>query len=547
MSKENKNNFNKLFTDVISTLSNKEYTTIDFKNKIIELFPSVADIFKISKTELEYIDGNEKFSLLIFDNKENNSEFYKYEENISDSKKIIVKYYPEKNYSFSKTELEYIELLNNTIILLYSKLYADHIINNAYKIDSSIGVANNIGIVEFGMDLKKQGKIENYDAVFLNIKDFKFVSRMVGMKNVNMTLKAFIEEISKEFTKDELIGRLGGDNFFALVKKENVDKFLSKLSNIELNINNQILHIKCRIGIYEMQKNDTVEDGIEGASVALLTVRKQKDNLICFFNDEMRQKLLQVKEITYSFEEALVNDEFDVFYQPKVDINTNRLNGAEALVRWTTQSLPPSVFVPILEQENLIEKLDFYVLNHVCNDINKWIQSGIEPVTISTNFSRNNLKDDNLANNIEDIIKTNDINPNLIEVEITESASVDGLEELIQLINKLKKKKIKVSLDDFGTGYSSLSMIKNMNIDTIKIDKSFIDNFDQEKDEIVIRNIIKMINELKINSIVEGVEQKEQVEFLKEIGCNNVQGYYFDKPLKEENFKERLLNKQYCK
>lgn len=546
MTETNKNNFYRLFTEVISELSNQNYSSTEFKEKLSCLFPKIAKVFNISKVKVKIIEhGKQQSNFILYDDKERIENFYEFKECISDTIQIKVKYYSPEGFSYTNKECEYIDLLSKTIFMLYGKLFAENIINNAYKIDSSIGIPNNIGIMEFGSELSESNKLQNFDAVFFNIKDFKFVSKLVGAENVNETLKTFINEIRKNFVKDELIGRLGGDNFFALIKKERITDFIEKLSNIEININNEPVHIKSRMGIYEMQPGDSVGDGIEGASVALLTVRKQREKLYCFFNDEMRQNLLRTREITYRFEQALENDEFDVFYQPKVDINTGELIGAEALVRWTTQELSPAIFVPILEQENLIEKLDFYVLEHVCNDIKKWESSGLEPVTISTNFSRNNLKDEYLSDNIVSVVKKFDVDTKYLEAEITESATIDGTEELINLIKELKSKNIKVSLDDFGTGYSSLNMIKNMDVDTIKIDKSFIDHFEQDKDKIIITNIINMINQLNINVIVEGVETQEQIDFLRLIGCNNVQGYYFDKPLSESIFEKRLINRNY--
>ena len=228
------------------------------------------------------------------------------------------------------------------------------------------------------------------------------------------------------------------------------------------------------------------------------------------------------------------------------------LCGCEALSRWYAQRLiTPAEFIPILEQEGTIKNLDFYVLETVCRNIREWIDKGIEPVLISTNFSKLHLSDDHFEEHIISTLKKYDVPSKYLELELTELSDYQYFERLVSFVNKMKDEGFKISIDDFGTGYSSMSLVRNLNPDVIKLDKSLIDNVaagDDKKartDRIISRSIIKMAQELGIKVIAEGVETKEQAEFLLKNDCFMAQGWLFDKALDHDEFEKRLVTRKY--
>ena len=250
------------------------------------------------------------------------------------------------------------------------------------------------------------------------------------------------------------------------------------------------------------------------------------------------------KEISNEFHNAIRNKEFVVFYQPKVDLLTRKLTGAEALVRWIRHKtiVPPMDFIPILEREGTICDLDFYVFETACADIRQWLDAGIEPHRISANFSKLHLRNPELANNVLSIVRKHNVPSKYVEVELTESADFDDNAAMMKFVNAMAENGIAVSIDDFGTGYSTLNVLKDYNITTIKLDKSLLDNVGtpNSKDDVIVRNVVKMANELNKEIIAEGVETETQAEYLKSIQCNNVQGFLFDKPLVHDDFQKRL-------
>ena len=215
-----------------------------------------------------------------------------------------------------------------------------------------------------------------------------------------------------------------------------------------------------------------------------------------------------------------------------------------ALVRWKKDGkvIPPMSFIPVLEKDGSICELDFYVFEKVCQDIRFWIDNDMKPVTISVNFSKNHLKNDNFARQIISIIERYNIDSKYIEIELTETACHDDYDKLKSFIDLMKQYEIKVSIDDFGTGISSFGLLKDLKVNVIKLDQSFVRALDQDNinkigsTEIVIKNIINMVNELDMEIIAEGVETREEADFLKKVSCDMAQGYLFDRPLEKESY-----------
>lgn len=540
--------FDKIIREVILNLFQKNLSLKDFELELTELLKRVAPINNTGKIEVVFKTKNksENHRLnVVYDGAEVGEKYFQIDAPIIRNLIANVKCYPIKHYRYTVEDKKNISMLSNIIGSFYGNLMANKEIASAHRFDYELGVFNQVGIIEQGGILEKEEKLSDYAVVLMNLRNFGIVDKLFGSNNYNKVLRKYADKLISLMHSEELLGRITGDKFMLLLKKENVDEFIQEVKDIEIEYSNKKMNIQNYIGVYEVSKNDQISQAFERALVALEMAQKNKKVYYQKFDTDMYVKLLQKKEISYSFLKALKNDEFSVVYQPKVNLNTESLMGAEALVRWKNQKVSPAVFVPILEEENLIEELDFYVLEHVCRDMRNWIDQGINPVTVSTNFSRNNLTDPSLASKIVDVLKKYDIDHKYIEIEITETAGVENYQSLRSFIPELKKHNIRVSIDDFGTGYSSLNLLKDLNVDTIKIDKSFLDNYKLEKNRIVTRSIVQMLRELRISMLAEGVEKKDQVEFLKEIGCLNAQGYFYDRPLKEADYAKRLKHSNY--
>ena len=364
-----------------------------------------------------------------------------------------------------------------------------------------------------------------------------------------MMVQGFLE-------KQGYIARLGSDNFLVLTPKEKLKDFIRFIEGISISVNNkgtvEDVKINVRAGIYETNEETTFGDIMSNSAVALDTARHSRHHDIIFFRQEMLEKAIHDKSISNMFMDSLAKNEFKVYYQPKVDLITNTLCGCEALSRWYAQRLiTPAEFIPILEAEGTIKNLDFYVLEVVCKNIREWMDKGIEPVLISTNFSKLHLSDENFENHIISVLQKYNVPSKYLELELTELSDYQYFDRLVRFVNTMKEAGFKISIDDFGTGFSSMSLVRNLNPDVIKLDKSLIDNVaagDDQKaktDRVISRSIINMAHELGIKVIAEGVETKEQAEFLKENNCFMAQGFLFDKALEHDEFEKRLITRKY--
>ena len=253
---------------------------------------------------------------------------------------------------------------------------------------------------------------------------------------------------------------------------------------------------------------------------------------------------MKKSDLEKDFEEGIKNNEFKIFLQPKFDIKNETIVGAEALIRRKKQDklIMPNEFIKEYEEKGIITKLDMFVLESICIKIKQWKEKNYKLIPIAVNESRKVLYDKNHINDLKYIIEKYEINPNLIELELTETVVVEDIKKAKQAERDVHKLGFVVSMDDFGVGYSSFYMLKNINIDILKIDKSFSEEvINDERGRIILEAIMDMSKKLKIKTVAEGIETKEQVEYLKKIGCDMVQGYYFEKPIEIEKFEEKYL------
>ena len=461
--------------------------------------------------------------------------------------------YPAKGNEFSPEALKDIEFLSSVISALLEHSRLTDLIYQASITDAATGAHNPHYLVQMGNMLEEKGLLPKYTAFFINLKNFKYVNKSLGPERSNSVLKIYAQSAKAFLKEGEIFVRLGGDNFFALIFSERMNDFLNTFVIFPINERKQdselIVQVMARMGVYRAVEGDTFNELMNRSAVALDLGRNVLNKDITLFKPEMMDKVMYQKKVSTSFPRALNDGEFVIYFQPKINLYDNNLHSAEALVRWVHDDriIPPAEFVDILEKEESICKLDLYVFENVCKCIRRWIDSGMRTVRISSNFSKRNLRNHNIVDEILSIMKKYRIDSKYIEIELTEISDYDDYTEFESFIKKLRHNGISVAIDDFGTGYSTMNILKNLGVDVIKIDKSLIDNLENPKkeDEIVIRNIVNMINELSIETIAEGVETPAQVKFLKRIHCPLVQGFLFDQPLTVSDFEKRLKAPHY--
>ena len=393
--------------------------------------------------------------------------------------------------------------------------------------------------------LDKEKSKENQYLLVLDINKFKMINKAYGYKTGDTILNGIGEELEQILGKQSLICRYSNDYFAVLFEyAEDIRKIVNTLvKNIEnLKIDSNVYNLSVNMGIYKLTDADTnISVAMDKAIIAHSASKGDVFDKFHIYDEKMEKELEKESKIEQEMYQALMNKEFKVYYQPKVYVQDEKLYGAEALVRWehNGKMVPPSEFIPLFEKNKFILKLDVYVFEQVCSDMKKWKEKyGKEPV-ISVNVSREHFLDEHFLEKYMLIATKNGINTNKIDLEITESATVEAGIDIIEIMYKMKKLEFLISIDDFGTGYSSLSTLQDMPADILKIDKSFVDRIGKNEKN-MIDYILTMAKELKLTTIAEGVETKEQRDYLLEKECDIIQGYYYAKPMPEEEFEEYM-------
>ncbi len=378
----------------------------------------------------------------------------------------------------------------------------------------------------------------------LDINKFKAFNNIYGYEFCNHILKDLAEKLTTVLPPKHITCRISNDVFASIFHYDGPIKTLLDTifqDTSTLNILNTSVHINLSIGVYNIKPTDTdINKLLDKAYMARAKIKGLYDNNYYIFDDVLEHQLMEEQEIESSMEDALKNEEFVVVYQPKTLTSTEKLIGAEALIRWHKNGtvIPPNKFIPLFEKNKFIMKLDLYIFEQVCKDIASWKETYNYAPIVSINVSKEHFVNENFIDTYVDICHNYHIDPKLIDLEITESATIDEKIDILNVLNKIKEKGFTISIDDFGTGYSSLSMLQNMPIDIIKIDKVFVDKADLNSQKNIINYIMILANRLGVKTIVEGVETKEQVQFVKSLNCDMIQGYYYSKPLSKEDFED---------
>ncbi|GAB6168324.1 EAL domain-containing protein [Clostridium carnis] len=443
-------------------------------------------------------------------------------------------------------------LLTITYIIIYRNKIEKKLEKMAF-VDEVTGENN---LTKFKIDAKKVIKSKGNKKlaiIQLDVDKFKLINEMRGYKIGNEAIKHMSRVLKESLIYNELYCRIQDDLFLILMEYKDDEDIIKRIEEIDNKIHSYSVENKffqgflLAFGVYRIV--DTKIDlnlMIDYAGAARKTVKNNFNNHIAFYDIELKEKLIEEKEMENCMYNALGSGEFKLYLQPKYDMNKNKLIGAEALARWDNPEkgiISPNKFIPVFEKNGFIINLDIYMLKETCRYLRKWMDENIDLIPISINISRVHLNNiEYFLSSIKEIIYIYQIPPNLIEIEITESIIFEDSKILIYALNKLKEIGFKISLDDFGSGYSSLNMLKDIPIDIIKLDRLFLKGkSESEKGKIIISNIVKMAKELNLGVISEGVETIDQANFLKSIGCNLVQGYLYAKPMTVTDFEKKQL------
>ncbi|MEG0132834.1 MAG: EAL domain-containing protein [Clostridium sp.] len=395
----------------------------------------------------------------------------------------------------------------------------------------------------------KNKSTKNYAMIALDIDKFKIINDIYGYKKGNEILKHIALSIETNINKGECFSRVSTDNYSILIEYKNTNEIISKINKITSQVTNYIkgYHIELSFGICIIDNNFLSTTMLyDRAHIARHTVKNRADINYAFYNKDIRDLLLEEKEIENYMIAALEKKEFEVYLQPKYSLQCDEIISAEALVRWNHPKkgmIKPDKFIPIFENNGFIKKLDFYMFEQVCIILNKWKSCKFElnQITISVNISRINLNNRNLPYELLDIANKYNIESKYIEIELTESAIFEDASKIILIVKAFRDLGFIISIDDFGSGYSALNILKDLPVDIIKLDREFLNKItNTARGKVIVSSLINMIKTLAISTVAEGVETVEQIQFLKECGCDIAQGYYYSKPIQVDSF-EKLL------
>lgn len=406
---------------------------------------------------------------------------------------------------------------------------------------------------------------EMLDSVMLTLRNDELIALididLDNFKNINDTLgHSFGDEMLIDVAhrlqgvleEDDYLARIGGDEFVVLTQNiKDISSYEDKIKKIQKSftypfvLSTKEFFVTVSMGItFAPKDGKTTQTLVKNMDSAMYVAKENGKNNYCYFDDSINARMMKKIEMQSELRKAIENSEFVVHYQPQMDLNTNRVVGFEALARWEHPKdglVMPLEFIPIAEESGLIVGIGKKILIEACQQLKVWEDEGYDDITIAVNLSARQFKDSYFLSMVYDVIEETHVNPKKLEFEITESIALDDIEYTVATIRKLQELGITFSLDDFGTGYSSLNYLKQLPVNNLKIDKSFLDTvLDNKSDQKIVSTMIDLARVLNINVIAEGVEMLEQEEFLKVANCNKAQGYLYSKPLPKEEAGEIL-------
>lgn len=431
------------------------------------------------------------------------------------------------------------------------KTYEERVLNLAYY-DLITGLSNRAMFEKElnAMIFKAKKEGERFALLYLDLDDFKKVNDTLGHDYGDKLLKMVANEFMAYKEDNGILARLGGDEFALMVPSvKDMDK-IHNISNEIINtlnrpwiLNSQEFYISASIGIAIFPDHgEDYQSLYKSADTAMYCAKEKGKRSYEIYKKEMYMQKIQLVNMEKSLRYAVKNNEFILNYQSMVNLKNDEINAAEALIRWIHPKrglISPGNFIPIAEKTGIIKEIGKWTIATGCKQNKAWMDKGYKPIKLSINISALEFKQNNLVQNIKGILEDTGLNSKYIIFEITENTVLEDLDHTIKILNELKEMNIKIALDDFGTGYSSLNYLKQLPIDYLKLDKSFIKNVAiKSKDQAITKSLIDLAHEIGLEVIAEGIETEEQYRYLKEINCDIGQGYFFNRPAPAEEFEK---------
>lgn len=391
--------------------------------------------------------------------------------------------------------------------------------------------------------------------VFVDLDRFKFINDSLGHHVGDELLRAMAERLKSSVRESDTVARLGGDEFVLLINGQGdpeavavvLERMLSDISQ-PWTIAQGDFNVTCSIGVaLYPDDGESADTLLKHADSAMYRAKEKGRNNFQFFTAELNALITQRLELENKLRRALEREQFTLHYQPRIDMQTRRIVGAEALIRWQVadhEIVPPAKFIPIAEEIGLIAPIGKWVLRTACEQNKAWQDAGFEPFVVSVNVSARQFRQDSFVQVVAEVLQETGLEARYLEIELTESAVMHDAEQFIAMLGELNDLGVQISLDDFGTGYSSLSYLKRLPVDRLKVDRSFVQDIATDADDAtIVRTIIALGHNLGLKVVAEGVETEQQLEFLRTNHCDELQGYYFAMPMPVAEFARAVFSR----
>lgn len=412
------------------------------------------------------------------------------------------------------------------------------------ELDDLTGLFTRKSFIRHAEELIAKDPDISYSILLSDFVDFKEINEKYGIKIGDEIIKCAAKQFRSSARHDLMVGRYGGDQFALLIKTDELRQLIQHHISYELDFPPHLPKVVVKYGIFErITKDMRITVACDCAHIAVNSIKHTYGQSYAFYDNALSEALKKQRIIEKDMHQALAEGQFKVFYQPKHDTKTGKMVGAEALIRWIHPVygfMSPADFIPLFEKNGFIAESDLYVYRRTCENLKRWTDLHLHTVPISVNASKVTFENRNVEEEVSEMLSASGISPDLLHIEITESLMSDDVDDLINRLSALRNKGIRIELDDFGAGYSSINMLSMLPLDVIKLDMCFMEQLKDPKRAKVLQACVDLAKNLGYSTVSEGVETFEQHEFLTEMGVDVIQGYYYSKPLSEEEFEKYL-------
>lgn len=531
-------------------------------DQYIGVLSEIADLFRISKIVTEFYKtvSQEKIGdgeIVVDLDKEKDSKVILRKRFVTKTMAVVkaTLYAAKDEAPLPEDELASLDILTRAMLSFISRNRLQNAVEQLGFYDES-GYPNLRSFKRFLEKANENGGLYGYTAGCFNLKNFTLINQEIGREKADVAMKNYISLISSLAGNDSVVCRMGSDNFVLVFRNERTKKIIDALSGMPVSYDkkkDKRVLLSANAGFFRIPEGYVYKNHnviMEKIVSTAMMARQNEKTLTLFYEEDFSDITARNVQFLDKMSNAIDKGEFRVFYQPKIDIRTGNIIGAEALCRWFCDGkvIMPEEFIPQLEQSLEICRLDYYMLDMVCRDIRRWLVEGRKAIKISVNLSRKHLVDADLIDHIMEIIDKHEVPHRYIEIEMMEPSTDFGFNNLKKLVASLQEEGVYTAVDDFGKGYSSLNLIREIPWNVLKIDRSFLPLDTDKKNStrsLIYSNVVAMARDLGIECITVGVETTKQIETLRNCRCYFAQGFVFDEPLPVSKFEKKLENPHY--